>query len=524
MRPQKFSNIRGRAVLGTGVILAAALVFSGCTSAVNQAESPEESSGPTQGGTVNIVQGAPISTSTIMGQNNPNMSMLRLTFNTLIEYDHETLEPLPSLAKSWTFSDGDATIELKLRDDVKYHDGRAFEASDVIATLESLQRDDVSSQLKHVANLITDMEAIDDHTVRITLEHAVSNVFDLFVMTPIIDGEAIDDLFEGKSFNGTGPFKVDSYTPGQGLKLSKNDDYWVEGLPYLDGVDITFVRDSQSMLSSLKSGQSHLALDMAPLDASSIKSDPNYELVEADAHDSTYYVASNVTVPLLSDEKVRQAISYAIDRERILDQVLGGIGTVTSLPWSPASPAYDEDLVNHFTYDPAKSKELLEEAGAIGESVSLYYNSGFGPNAAIAEIVQYDLKEAGLDVKVEPQQAAEFQTNLQGGGLKGLFINGHGFGHVSPVTLVKGAFPFNADKNASSFDNEEYKDLANRLWVETDPEKLAELHQEINEFFLEQQFVNDLVTSSHTYAITSKLKGLDWTMFDSINLDAAYLN
>lgn len=512
-----------RRALGLGVLLVSALVASGCASAVEQQSAGGASEKPVEGGTVNIVQAADISPSTIMSQNNPNMSMNRLVFNTLIEYNHETLEPEPSLAKSWELTNDGATVTFALREGVTFHDGRAFTADDVIQSLATVQREDVPSQLKHDAKLITEMVAVDPQTVSVTFGHAVSNVFDLFAMTSIIDVNTVDDLLAGKAFNGTGPFVVDSYSPGQGLKLSKNTDYWVKGLPHLDGVNITVVRDSQSMLSSLKAGQSQLALDMAPLDASSVKDDPAFKLVEADAHDSTYYVASNVTVPLLSDKKVRQAISYAIDRDRILDQVLGGIGSTTSLPWSPASPAYDEDLNDHYARDLDKAKKLLEEAGAVGQKVSLYYNSGFGPNAAIAEIVQFDLKELGLDVTVEPQQAAEFQTNLTSGGLNGLFINGHGFGQLNPATLLKGAFPFNADKNASSFDNQTYKDLANAVWKETDDSKIPALLEDVNEFFLEEQFVSDLVTSSHTYVITNKLAGLKWTMLDAIDLEEAYL-
>src|SRR3954466_10261831 len=109
------------------------------------------------------------------------------------------------------------------------------------------------------------------------------------------------------------------------------------------------------MLSSLRSGQSQLALDLAPLDATTITNDPAYKLIEADANDSVAYVGYNVTVPLLSNKVVRQAISYSIDRKRILSQVYGDLGRPASLPWSPSSPAYDESKTGHYTHDVAKA-------------------------------------------------------------------------------------------------------------------------------------------------------------------------
>lgn len=521
-RHSQFSRLKRRASIFGGFGLAAALLLTGCTSAVST-EGAAASSAPKKGGTLHIIQGADVQPVSIMGQNNPNFSINRLIFNSLIEYEHKTLTPQPSLATSWKVSPDGTNITFELQKGVKFHDGRAFTAADVIASLQVIQRPTTSSQMRHDALLITDMVATGDSEVTLTLSHGTSNIFDLFDMMPIIDINTVDALFTGKTFNGTGPFQVDSYTPGQGFKLSRNNSYWKKGLPYLDGVDITVVRNSQSMLSSLRAGQSELALDLAPLDASSVKGDPNFELVASDANDSTYYIASNVNVPLLAKKEVRQGISYAIDRARILKQVLGDIGSVTSLPWSPASSAYDKTKVNHYTYNEAKAKSMLADAGAAGQSVNIYYDSGFGPNAGIVEIVQFNLKQAGLDPVVVPQQSSEFHQNLISGGLNGLFVSGHGFGQISPVTLIKGSFPFNADKNASLFVNQEYKDLATELWTETDPAKQKVTIDKVNDLLLDQQFVSDLVNSSHTYTISKKLHGLEWTMLDYINLDKAYL-
>lgn len=511
---------RRTAALTAGI--AALALLTGCASAVQQGGSGQASSSPVAGGTLQIVQAADVQPATFFAQNNPNFSVLRTVFNSLITYDHEGLKPQPELAESWEISSDGKQITFSLREGVTFHDGRAFTADDVVASIGALKRPEVGSQTKHIAAAITEAKATDEHTVVVSFDKAMSNVLDLFQMMPVIDGTDVDGLLQGKNLNGTGPFAVESYTPGQGLKLVKNSDYWKQGLPYLDGVNISVVRDSQSMLSSLKSGQSQLALDLAPLDAATIKGQAGFKLIEAEAFDSVRYIASNVTVPVLSDKRVRQAISYAIDRSRILSQVDGGIGSVTSLPWAQSSPAFDESKVDHFARDIDKAKSLLADAGATGAPVKIYYDAGFQPNVGIAEIVQFDLTEAGLAPELVPLQASNFLDRLRNGGFDGMFLSGHGFGQLNPATLLKGAFPFNADKNASSFVSEEYKALADEVWL-SNGEVPEETFAKVNDFLLDQQFVSDLVLSTHTFAISDKLNGVEATMLDYLDLDEAYL-
>ena len=511
---------RRHAIVATALLTCSVLVLAGCRSAVDESGN-EGSSKPVRGGTLNIVQSADIAPSTFLGQNNPNFSIIRTVFNTLTTYDHKTLEPQPQLATSWQMSDDGTSINMKLREGVKFHTGREFTADDVIFTIHAMQREDVVSQLEHVALAIDDMKADDDHTVTLHLTHPVSNLFDLFEVMPIVDKDTFDDLLVGKQIIGTGPFKVVKYTPGSGVELERNDDYWVKDRPYLDGLNISVQSQSRSMLSSLKSGEAQLAMDMAPLDAVSVKDDPQYDVIQSDADDSAYYVASNVAIAPLNKPEVRQGIAWAIDRDRILDQALGGLGTTSSLPWSTSSPAYDEAKAATYTRDIDMAKELIDEAGASGASVKVAYNAGFATNQAIAEIVQFNLKEAGLDAELVPLQAPDFLSKLTLGGMPGLFVNVHGFNQLSPATLVKGAFPFNADKNASGFDSDEYRQLADAIWSTAEPQQAD--YDAINDFLLDQQFVSDLVVSSHSFAISSKVQDVAYNMYDYLDLDNAYL-
>ncbi|WP_433509323.1 ABC transporter substrate-binding protein [Nonomuraea sp. CA-143628] len=521
MSKQFIPRLRGRSSLTIIALVACgALVLSGCRSAVNS--SPDDS-GPRKGGILNIVQSADIAPSTFLSQNNPNFSVIRTVFNTLTAYDHHSLQPQPELATSWNIAPDKKTVTLKLRDGVTFHSGRPFTADDVVFTLKAMTRQDVPSQLKHVAAAITGMKADDANTVTLHLAQPVSNLFDLFEVTPIVDKDTFDDLLAGKKFVGTGAFQVVKYTPGSGVDLKRYANYWQKGRPYLDGVHISVQSQSQSMLSSLRSGQTQLALDLAPLDTAAIKNDPGFQVIASDANDATYYVGSNVKIAPLDDRDVRQGIAWAIDRDRILKQALAGIGRTSSLPWSSSSPAFDQRKADTYAQDLAKAKQLIGRAGATGKTVEVAFNSGFATNKAIAEIVQFDLKAVGLRAQLVPLQAPDFFAKLGSGDMPGLFVNVHGFGQLGPATLVKGAFPFNADKNASSFDSDEYRTIAKQLWTPADDAAAKAAYTRVNDFLLDQQFVSDLVVSAHTFTISTKLKGLRYTMYDYLDLDDAYL-
>jgi peptide/nickel transport system substrate-binding protein len=522
MSTQFIPRLRGRPGLAVTALLACgALTLSGCRSAVG--DQKDAGSGPRKGGVLNIVQSADIAPSTFLSQNNPNFSIIRTVFNTLTAYDHHTLQPRPELATSWKISPDKKTVTLNLRDGVTFHSGRAFTADDVLFTLKAMRRPDVPTQLKHVAMAITSMKADDPHTVTLHLAQPVSNLFDLFEVMPIVDKNTFDDLLAGKKFIGTGPFQVTRYTPGSGVDLKRYPGYWQKGHPYLDGVHISVQSQSQSMLSSLRSGQSQLALDLAPLDTAAVRNDPGFKVVASDANDAVYYVASNVTMPPLNNRDVRQGIAWAIDRNRILKQALGGIGRTSSLPWSPSSPAFDPRKAGTYSQNIAKAKQLIGQGGATGKTVKVVFNSGFATNKAIGEIVQFNLKAAGLKAKLVPLQAPDFFAKLGSGDMPGLFVNVHGFGQLSPATLVKGAFPFNADKNASNFDSGQYRDIAKQLWTSTDATAAKAAYARVNDFLIDQQFVSDLVVSAHTFTISAKLKDLRYNMYDYLDLDDAYL-
>lgn len=510
-----------RSVLFGGLAAGAGLLLPGCKSAANS-NSSSSARAPKPGGTLQMVQGTDILPALLLSQNNPNFSVCRTVFNTLIELDHKTLQPKPSLATSWTVSPDGKTYVFQLRKDVTYHTGRPFGPDDVAFVLGYMTKATTTTQVKAMAKQVTSVRQTGANEVTVVFGKAISNVWDMFEMAIMIDKETVADLPSGKRMVGTGPFQVSSYKPGSSISLRRYEKYWKPSRPYLDGVEIQIVDQSSSAVASLRSGQSQLALDLSPLDAAGFRNQPGFDLVQSDANDSTFYVGANVDVPPLGKVEVRQAIAWAIDRDRVLKQALGGIGRTTSLPWSPSSPAWDQALAATYKLDLQKAKNMLQQAGGSGAHLNLYYSNTLATNAAVAQIVQANLSSVGLNCQLQPKLAADFQKMFAAGKIPGLFVNGHGFGQLNPATLLKGAFPFNAAKNSENFSDAEYTRLANAAWTETGAAAKTTYNQ-VNRFLLQQQFVIDMVNSSHTYAISTSLHGLAYNMYDYINLDDAYL-
>ncbi|WBB62029.1 ABC transporter substrate-binding protein [Streptomyces sp. WMMC500] len=510
-----------RAFLGTGLSLGAALLLPGCRRAVD-GQRTSGNGGPSAGGMLHMVQGADIQPALMLSQNNPNFSVNRTVFNTLIALDHHTLRPKAQLATGWTVSDAGRRYVFTLRDDVRYHSGRPFGPDDVVFVLGHMAEETTTTQVKAVAQQVISAEKTGAHEVTVVFGQALDNVWDLFEMMILIDRESVDELTSGREIIGTGPFTLASYRPGATISLRRNEHYWKPSRPYLDGIEIAITSQSWTAVSSLRSLQSQLALDLSPLDAAGIRDLPGFRLVESDANDLTYYIGANLDIAPLDRREVRQAIAWAVDRDRVLDQALGGIGRTSSLPWSPGSPAWDDARADTYGMDAAKARSLLRQAGAAGTEIGLFYSNTLATNAAIAQIVQSNLADVGLRCRLEPKQAADYDQLFIGGKLPGLFVNGHGFGRLSPATLVTGALPFNSEHNASNFRSPEYSRLAHAIWTGRGS-ALRTAYRELNELFLTEQFVIDLVNSTHTYAISTALKGLAWTMYDYLDLDDAYL-
>lgn len=513
-----------RAAGAGALLIGAGVTVTGCDSAASQDDDSSAGGEPQRGGTLTVATNqdfTPALLFTMTGQSLQN----RLVFNTLIRYDKD-LKPQPELATSWEYAADGKSITLTLRDDVTYHDGRAFTADDVVFAVQNLQKPERSAQLASTAKAITGFEKRGDHELVLKLAHPVSNLFDLFEFMIIADRHTVDQALKGSKLNGTGPFRLTKWNPGTGLSLTRNTKYWIPDRPYLDKVELRVYTQADALLSALRSGQAQLSYHVSGKHLTTLKSNNDFAIKEYDTGSGAVYIGATVTDTPADNKDFRQAIAWAVDRERIVSQALGGYGLASAAPWPKSSPAFSEANRTHYTHDPAKARELLKSSGFSTKQTVPLGHPSTPLYTSVAEIVQYDLKQIGIKTELQPSDQAGFQKKLISATMPTLWVFGHSFSQVHPSTLAVSAYPFNEAKNTSHFSSKEYTRIVQDAWRRKDADgaEANALYQDISDLLLDEAFIIELAIQNSMQVGARKVHGPTLNKFSYLNLDNAYLD
>jgi peptide/nickel transport system substrate-binding protein len=327
----------------------------------------------------------------------------------------------PALAERWEQPDP-LTLVFHLRDGVKFHDGRALAARDVLWTINSMIDSAhpgavISPKAASYASLST-MEAPDDRTVVLHLKHA-----DNFLLTNLSTGAmGIVPEGSGKDFwqhpVGTGPFRFVSQQMDQDVVVERNPLSWAV-VPNLERVRFAVVPDAITESLELEKGSGDVAVNSLPMDSLAVlAARPNLQIDETGGTE-IQYVGFNLRDPLLKDARVRQAIACAIDRELIIKTLLGGHArpALSLLPashwaWSGDGPRYD--------FDPARAEKLLDEAGYRpgSDGVRLHLTmktSTLEETRLLAAVLQQQLGNVGIALDIRSYETATFLSDVRRG-------------------------------------------------------------------------------------------------------------
>jgi peptide/nickel transport system substrate-binding protein len=272
------------------------------------------------------------------------------------------------------------------------------------------------------------------------------------------------------------------------------------------------VPDAQSLVSQMRSGQLDVLLGASYRDMETLSKGGNFEAVPFEGSERQFYIGTNVESSAMKDVRLREAIAYAIDRERIVNDVFRGVGYPIVLPWPSYSPAYDESANDTFKQDLDKARALVEEVGNV-PTLPLEYSTANPNYEAIAQIVQSDLAAVGIKTELQPNEHAEHIEKLIGAKFEALWILDHAYAQYTPSTLAVTAYPFNADHNSSNFVSDDYKEHANAAWELPDgnSKDAVAAYADINKDLLENLF---LIESNITYMqaeLSADVEGFAWT-------------
>ena len=347
-------------------------------------------------------------------QNGPTQLVAGDIYEGLLRYDTD-LNPMPGLAESWEISEDGLTYTFKLHEGVKWHDGEGFTADDVVFSADVFLRE-THARLRASLAYVDTITAIDPLTVEFKLKEPFGpfiSVFEAATM-PMVPKH----IYEGTDYAtneanatpiGTGPFKFEEWEKGSYIHLVKNEDYYVDGLPYLDEVYYRVIPDAASRAVAFETGE----VDVLP--GGSVENWDVPRLTEMEGVCSTgkgwEFFAPHAWMWLnnregpTSNEKFRQAVMYAMDRDFMKDVVWNGYGNVATGPVSSKTNFYSDD-VTIYDHNPDKARELLAEMGYDGAPVRLLPLPYGETWQRWAEAGRQNLTEGGSNVEIDSTDVA----------------------------------------------------------------------------------------------------------------------
>jgi ABC-type transport system substrate-binding protein len=379
---------------------------------------PAVGEGPQYGGTMILTYQNDIATlDPAIGYDWDNWGMEKWIFDALLDYDVD-MNMIPHIAEMPEVSEDGTVYTFKLREGVKFHNGREVKADDVAYTITRVIDPETKSPGQSFyftikgseefangeADSVEGIEVLDDYTIRFTLTQADASFLNVMALnfSFIVPKEEVEKWGEdfGHHPMGTGPFVFEEWVPGQKLTFVRNEDYFRPELPYLDGVEVQIGVTPEVALLRLEKGEADFLGDgIPPGEFVRLTQDSAWEnrIVHA-VRVNTTHIALNTQVSPFDDVRVRRAVNMAINKERIV-QLLNGRGkpAVGILP--PLMPGYDLN-VKGYDYDPEAAKELLAEAGYPDGFSTFIECISVDPEPKLCESIQNDLKQIGIDLEV----------------------------------------------------------------------------------------------------------------------------
>jgi peptide/nickel transport system substrate-binding protein len=326
-----------------------------------------------------------------LGYTTPSYEIYHLNYDFLVGYDPATpdLAPRPELATSWETSADGKVWTFHLREGVKWQDGEPFTAADVAFTFNYIIDNDLYAYTAFTRS-IDSVVAIDPNTVEIRCSEPKANMLRLWI--PIVPehiwsqvpGErAGGDYINKPPIVGTGPFQVVEFKEGSYVKLVKNPYYWNAGKPTIDELVLALYTNADTMTQDLKSGMLAYAAGMPPAQLKTLESEPSLTVDHADQRAfnaiaiNCYDSPDSLGNPVLKDPAFREALRWAVDKQKIVDLAYGGYATVGQGLFSTAVPTYYWEPPSDVAvgFDLEKARQALDDAGytdADGDGVRDY--------------------------------------------------------------------------------------------------------------------------------------------------------
>ena len=424
-------------------------------------------------------------------------------YDGLTRYKDGTLEVEPSLAQSWSIAEDGKTYTFKLRSDVTFHDGTAFDAEAVKFNFDRMLdethpfHDTGPFPLAFFFSSVEAVNVIDPLTVEFKLNEPyapfLSNL--AYPTGLIVSPSAVEK--HGKEFgrnpSGTGAYVFAEWESNAKVVLTRNDDYW-DGAPVLEAVVFRPITDANTRVAEMLSGGIDLMVEVPPDNLKNF-SDSDQYVIHEQAGPHVWFLILNAKEGPFKDKLMRQAINYAIDKQTMVDNILQGTAEVAAGPIAPAFAWAYNDALSPYPYDPEKAKSLISQSGNEGAELTFYVTeggSGMLDPVAMGAAIQADLAKVGLKVNIETYEWNTFLGKVNPG-LEGKADMAEMAWMTNDpdtlpfLTLRTDAWPAESGGgfNSGYYSNPEIDTLLEQARQQTDQAKRAELYKKMQEIAYE---------------------------------------
>ncbi|MET0850240.1 MAG: ABC transporter substrate-binding protein [Candidatus Rokuibacteriota bacterium] len=318
---------------------------------------------------------------------------------------------VPQLAKAWRY-ENDTTLVLDIRTDVKFHDGTPLTVDDVAWSVHRIIDPAFKSPQLSQFNSIVKAEAVGTDKVRLTTSSPYPALLAQLVKLSIVPRAYVQKVGNEK-FNvepmGSGPYRFVSWQKGVRVTLAANESYW-RGRPPFKTVTFQMVPDTATRIANLKTGRADIIRQLNPDDAASLKGESRLQILSGPT-ERTGYLFINALAGPTKDVRVRRAIAHAINRQLLIDALLGGYGRPVTILLTPANFGYIDGMKG-YPFDPTRARQLLKEAGAEGAEISFYTSPAY--DQRLVQAIQQMLQEVGLKVAISQTDQPTFLKRRQG--------------------------------------------------------------------------------------------------------------
>ena len=427
-------------------------------------------------------------------------------------------EMIPAVAEKYTLSEDGTTYTFTLREGVKFHNGQTVTAEDVVYSINRCAAVPEGQEKPLVAafSAVKSVEALDEKTVAVTI--AQRDLEFISYMTAAI----IPADYENQDTApvGTGPFKFVSRTPQQDFVMERFEDYW--GAPaWLDKVTYKICENADALVMNLNGGSIDLCAHLTSAQASQLNQ--SFQVLEGTMNLVQAIYLNNQAKPF-DNQMVRQALCYAIDRQGIMDMVADGHGTAVGSSIYPAFAKYFlPELVDKYPHDVAKAKELLAQAGyPDGFDMTISVPNNYQPHMDTAEVVAEQLREAGINVTIQPVEWSTWLDTIYNGRQFQATVVGVDAANMTARAMLE-RFTSDYGKNFINYNNPAYDALFQQAINAQDEATQTDLYKQMEAMLADTAanvYIQDLCD---LVAMRQDLGGLKFYPIYVLDLSTVYL-